>query len=80
VIIARNLEAGHEFRIGRLHRAGPRGAVAHDTIGGIELRPLLQQLLAGAVLVFPQFCALSGAVVSSTCAIEAAPRQMASML
>ena len=41
VVVARHLKAGHEFRIGWLHRAGPRGAVTHDAVGHIELRPFL---------------------------------------
>jgi hypothetical protein len=60
VVLASHLEASHQFGIRRFDRAGLRGAIAHDAIGGIELRPLLQQLLAGAALVFPAVLRIVG--------------------
>jgi hypothetical protein len=50
--VTRHLETRHQLRIRGFDLAGLRGAITHDAIGRIELRPLLQQLLAGAVLVF----------------------------
>jgi hypothetical protein len=59
-VVARHLEAGHQFRIRRFDGAGLRGAVAHGAIGGIELRPLLQQLFAGVALVVPAVLCVVG--------------------